>query len=232
MITDCDTRSGGPATAVTCRIVRAARLRPPRQVRSPRHVPRSVGRRGRAAVRPEVRRCAQWVPSPCPDDLSGPCPYKLEPCAAQPPREEPGGAADVAPMGLIHGMLVRSWAAAVGSAYVLVVDEELIQAWEPANPSDPEEAWRRPRPERAGEPCEIPSRENCSSSFSQSAPPTRQDKPGASEVVALTRQQVRSQIPGRPRVKERRCLRTELVKQVAELCSLDCVKELGHIAGV
>ena len=171
-------------------------------------------------------------PSSCADGLIGPCPHKLEACAAQPPREEPGRAADIAPQGLVHGMLVRSGAVAVGSAYVFVVDEELIQAREPAHPSDPEEAWRRPRPERRGEPREVPPRERCSSSFSQSAPPTGHDKPGTGDVVALTQDQVRGEITGRPRFEERRCLRTKLVEQVAELCSLDVVKELGHIAGV
>src|SRR6266496_2635057 len=49
-------------TAVTCRTARVARLRPPQQARSPRHVPRPAGRRGRAAARLEVRRCGQQVP--------------------------------------------------------------------------------------------------------------------------------------------------------------------------
>ena len=66
-------------------------------------------------------------PSPCPDGLSGPCPLKLESCAVQSPREEPAPSADVAPQGLVQGMLVGSGAATVGSAYVLVVDEELIE---------------------------------------------------------------------------------------------------------
>jgi hypothetical protein len=43
---------------------------------------------------------------------------------------------------------------------------------------------------------------------------------------------VRGEIAGRPRLTERRCPGTELVEQVAELCSLDGVKELGHVAGV
>jgi hypothetical protein len=44
--------------------------------------------------------------------------------------------------------------------------------------------------------------------------------------------EMRGDIAGRPRLEESRCLGTELVEQVAELCSLDGVKELGHIAGV
>ena len=76
-------------------------------------------------------------------------------------------------------------------------------------------------------------RERSSSSFSQAAPRTGQDKPGASEVVALAQDEVRGQIAGRPRRQESRCLGTEFAEQVAELCSLDGVEErTGHIAGV
>jgi hypothetical protein len=121
----------------------------------------------------------------------------------------------------------------VGSAYVLVVDEELIEARGPAHPSDAEEAWRRSRSDRRDEPCEVPRRERSSSSFSQAAPHTGQDKPRSSEVVALAQDEVRGEIAGRPRREESRCLGTELVEQVAELCSLDGVEEqIGHVAGV
>ena len=129
-------------------------------------------------------------------------------------------------------MLVGSGAAAVGSAHVLVVDEELVEVGDPAHPSDAEEAWRRSRSERRAEPGKVPQRERSPSSFSQTAPPTGQDKPRPGEVVALAEDQVRGEIAGRPRLQQRRCLGTELVEQVAELCSLHGVKELGHIAGV
>src|SRR6516225_3651500 len=78
-------------------------------------------------------------PPPCPEGLSGPRPLKLKPRAAQSPREEPGRATDVAPKGLVHCLLVRSRTTTVGPAYVLVVDVELIEACEPAHPSDAEE---------------------------------------------------------------------------------------------
>ena len=190
----------------------------------------------RALPAEEVEQQLAWrsgdagsrFPSPCPEGLSGPCPLKLESCAVQSPREEPAPAADVAPQGLVHGMLAGSRAAAVGSAYVLVVDEELIEAREPAHPSDAEEAWRRSRSERRNEPCEVPQRERSSSPFGQTAPRTGQDKPGTGEVVVLAQDEVRGEIAGRPRGEERRCLGTELVEQVAELCSLGGVKELGQ----
>ena len=172
-------------------------------------------------------------PPPCPDGLSGPRPLELKTCAAQPPREEPGRAAEVAPQGLIHGLLVRPGTTAVGSAYVLVVDEELIEAREPAHPSDAEEARRRSRPDRRNQPGEVPQRERSSSPFRQAAPRTGQDKPGASQVVALAQDQVRGQIAGRPPREESRRPGTQFVEQVAELCSLDGVEEqTGHIAAV
>ncbi len=171
-------------------------------------------------------------PSPRPDGLSGPGPSQLESCAVQSPREEPARAGDVAPEGHVQCLLAGSGAAAVGSAHVLVVNEQLVEARDPAHPSDAEEAWRRSRPERSAEPGKIPLRERSSSSFGQAAPPAGQDQPGAGQVVALAEDQVRGEIAGRPRLKERRRLGTELVEQVAELCSLGGVEELGHIARV
>jgi hypothetical protein len=40
-------------------------------------------------------------PAPCSNGLSGPRPLKLKFCAAQPPREKPWRATDVAPKGLV-----------------------------------------------------------------------------------------------------------------------------------
>ena len=76
--------------------------------------------------------------SPCSKGLSGSRPLKLESCAVQSPGEEPGRVSDVVSKGLVHCMLVGSGAATVGSAYVLVVDEELVEVREPAHPSDAE----------------------------------------------------------------------------------------------
>ena len=115
---------------------------------------------------------------PCSNGLSGPRPLKLKSCTAQSPCEEPGRATDVAPQGLVHRMLVRSRTTTVGSAYVLVVDEELVEAREPAHPSDPEEAWRRSRSDRRDEPGEVPQRERSSTPFRKAAPRTGQDEPG------------------------------------------------------
>jgi hypothetical protein len=170
---------------------------------------------------------------PGPDGLSGSRPLQLETRAAQPPREEPGRAADVAPQGLVHRMPAGPGTASVSSAHVLVVDEELVQAREPAHPSDTEEARRRSRPERRHEPGEVPQRERCSPPFGQAAPPAGQDKPGAGEGVALAQDEVRGDIAGRPRREESRRPGTEFIQQVAEPCSLGSVEQrTGHTAAV
>lgn len=114
-----------------------------------------------------------------------------------------------------------------------MVDEELIQAREPAHPSAAEHAGRRSGPERRDEPGEVPQRERSSTSFRKAAPRTGQDQPGAGQGVALAQDEMRGHIAGRPRREEGRCLRTEFVEQVAELCSLGGVeKRTGHIAAV
>ena len=156
------TAAAGPLTSTLCRALPAE------------EVEQQLARRSGDA--------GSGFPSPGPDGLGGPRPLKLETCTAQSPREEPGRAADVAPQGLVHGMLVGPGTATVGSAYVLVVDEELVEAREPAHPSDAEEAWRRSRPDRRNEPGKVPQRERSSSPFRQAAPRTGQDKPGAGEV--------------------------------------------------
>ena len=172
-------------------------------------------------------------PTPCPNDLGRPRPLQLETRAAQPPREEPGRATDVAPQGLVHRVLVRSRSTTVGSAYVLVVDEELVEVGHPAHPSDAEEAWRWSRPERRNEPGKVPQRERSSSSFGEAAPRPGEDKARAGEVVALAKDEVRGKVAGRPRLEESRRLGAELFEQVAELGSLDGVEEqTGHGAAV
>jgi len=49
----------------------------------------------------------------------------------------------------------------------------------------------------------------------------------------LAENKVRGQIARGPWLKQSRCLRTELIQEVAQLCSLHGVhKQVGHIAGV
>ena len=173
------------------------------------------------------------VPAACSDGLRGPRPPELESRPAQSPCQEPGRTPDVAPKGLIHRMIVRSRTTTVGSANVLVMDEELVEVSEPAHPPDPEDAWRRSRSDRRDEPGEVLHCERPSSPFSKAAPRTGQDQPGSSERVVLAKDEVRGQIARRPRLKQSGCFGTQLLEQVAQLCSLDGVEEhTGHTDGV
>jgi hypothetical protein len=167
--------------------------------------------------------------APRPDGLAGPRPPELESYAPQPSGEEPGRLADVAPQRLIQGGLGGSRTTTVGSADVLVVDEELVEVGVPAYPADPEEAGRRSGSDRLDEPGEVPRRERPASSFGQPTPRARQDESGCGEAVVLADDQVRGKITGRPRAQQGGRLGTELVEQVAELCALDGLEgRIGH----
>src|SRR5690349_23570685 len=170
---------------------------------------------------------------PGPDGFRGSRPVQLETRAAQPPRQVPGPEADVVPQGLLHGLLVRPGTAAVGPAHVLMVDEELVQARDPAHPSGAEEPGRRPGPERRHEPGEVPGRERCLPPLRWTAPRAGQDEPGAGERVALAQHEVRGDITGGPRREQGRRVGTELVEQAGEPCALVAVEErTGHTAAV
>jgi len=172
-------------------------------------------------------------PPPGPDGASGPGPLKLDTRTAQPPREVPGSAADVVPQRLVHALLAGPGITAVGSADVLMVDVELVEAREPTHPSDAEETSRRPGPERGDKPGEVPARERSLPPFGEAAPRAGQDEPWAGQTVALAQDEMRGDIAGRPRREQSRRVRTELVQQVTEPCPLGGVEvRTGHTAGV
>jgi hypothetical protein len=60
-----------------------------------------------------------------------------------------------------------------------VMDEELVEAREPAHPSEAEGPSRRARPQRRDDLGEVPLRERSPSSFRKASPRPGQDKPGA-----------------------------------------------------
>ncbi len=69
--------------------------------------------------------------------------------------------------------------------------------------------------------------------FGEAAPRAGQDEPGSREVVAVTEDEVRGEVAGRPRREKSRRLGTELLEQVGEPRPFDAVEELvGHGAGV
>jgi hypothetical protein len=186
-------RCAGPAHLDLCR------ARPAEEVQQ--QFPRRPGDAGRG------------LPPAGPDGPARARPLKLKTRTTQPPGEKPGRAADVAPQGLVHAPPERPGTTAVGPAQVLVVDEELVQARQPAHPAEAEEAGRRPGPQRPDEQAEVPACERALPLLRQAAPGAGQDQPGASQRVALAQHQMRGQIAGRPRRKQGRRPGAEITEQ-------------------
>src|SRR5664279_850575 len=170
-------------------------------------------------------------PVPGSDDMVRPRPLELEPSAAEPPREEPGCATDVAPQSRILRGRVRPRTITVGSAHILMVDEELVERGKAPHPTDSEETSRRSRTERCNQPGKLPTGERPSTSFGESGPSAGNDEPWCREGVVLAQHQVRNEITRRPRLAEGRRVGGEFIEQVGELRTLDDVEpRTGHSA--
>src|SRR5204863_6436976 len=81
-------------------------------------------------------------------------PVNLEPGGVEPPSQV-AAAANVSPQGSIHCRLEVTGPTPVRSAYVLVVNEELVQIREGADPSNAEEPDRRAGPDPRDERREV-----------------------------------------------------------------------------
>ena len=113
-----------------------------------------------------------------------------------------------------------------------MVDKELVEGGKAPHPTDSEKTSWRSRTERCNQPGIILTCERSSSSFGESGPRTRNDKPWCREGVVLPKHQVRHEITRRPRLEERRRVGTKFIEQVGELLSLDDVEpRTGQVAG-
>jgi enamine deaminase RidA (YjgF/YER057c/UK114 family) len=110
------------------------------------------------------------------------------------------------------------------------MDEELVEVRTPTHPSNPEEAPRWSRTNVCDE-----VRKRCllqcePSSLGEPAPRARDDESRCGDRVVLTQDEVGRDVVCRPRIEERRCVRTEFVQQIAELFALDGIEEhLSHM---
>jgi len=106
----------------------------------------------------------------------------------------------------------RGWCAvrSPSPAYVLVVDEELVEVREATHPSDPEEAWRRPGSDGLDEICE-PCLQHCEPSpFGELPQAPGTTSPGAAKKLCSRRPRWGREVASYPRIKERRSLRADL----------------------
>ena len=93
--------------------------------------------------------------SPGSHSLACPGPLELESHAAEAPSKKPRCASDVAPQGCIEIRHVAPRPPAVRPAHVLVMHEELVEVGKSPDPTDAEEARRRPRPDLIDERREV-----------------------------------------------------------------------------
>ena len=169
-------------------------------------------------------RCA----SPRPQDLGRPRPFQVEPHAAQPPCEEPPRRADVPPQGFVQRGVVRPWMKSVGSAYILLVNEQLVEVRDAPHPPDPKEALWRSGPDGLDECGLVRRSEMLTMSFCIASPCTGQHKPRAGGVAVLANNEVIREVARRPGFENRRRLGSELVQEIAEPFAFDGVQAQVH----
>ena len=181
-------------------------------------------RHGRAPEEEEKKFAGRTVePSsrfafPNRDELGGSRPLDLQPDLVQPAAQVPATSVDVAPQGgLQRGRQPVARAQAVRPAHVLLVDEELVQAREGANPPDPEEPRRRARPDPPDEPPELPlPRQPRPAALSEPLKRPGKDHAGASERIVLTQHEVSGDVARGPPLQQGGCVSAEFFEQVAQ----------------
>jgi hypothetical protein len=101
-----------------------------------------------------AQACGRFAPAQA-ASLVRSCPHDLEPDAAEATAEKATPSAHVSPQCNIHRRRNDAQAHSVRAPNVLVMNEELVQVRKRANPTDPEESGRRPRPDPIDEPAEV-----------------------------------------------------------------------------
>ena len=112
-----------------------------------------------------------------------------------------------------------------------MVDEELVQIREGANPSDAEEPRRWARPDPPDEPPELPLlREPHPASLGEPLERPGKDDAGASDEIALTQHDVGGEVLRGPALEQRGHVGAELFEEIAKRKALLRVKRRITIA--
>ena len=111
--------------------------------------------------------------------------------------------------------------------------EELVEVGKSPDPTDAEEARRRPRPDLIDERREVALGQLRGASRGQPMPRPGKNKARCSEVVVLPQDEVGSEIASGPRFEQGRRVGTEFDEEIAQLLTLECVeRDLRHVAGL
>lgn len=152
----------------------------------------------------------------------------------KPPAQVATATANVSPQGSIHCRREVTGPLSIGSANVLVVNKELVEIRQGADPSDAKEpdGWARP------DPCDEPREVH---TLGQSGPTplgeplegTRKDDAKAGNEIALSQNDVSGEIVSSPTREQCRNRRTEFVEETTEPKALLRVeRNISHAAGV
>jgi hypothetical protein len=106
-----------------------------------------------------------------------------------------------------------------------VVDEELVQVRERADPVNAEETGRRPGSDSIHEPREVVAfGEPAAALLGEALERSGQDDARAGEEVALAQHDVRGEIVRAPTDEQGRCRRAEFLEDAAKVSALRCVE--------
>src|SRR5262249_29025009 len=148
---------------------------------------------GRVLTPEEVEQQFAWwpreacgrVPSACPQNLAGACPFEFEAVAAQSSCEPPRCDADVAPQCLVQRGGVGSGLMTVRAANILMVHEELVEVRDAAHPPDAEETARWTCADRRDQRGVVGASERLSVSFCEPAPRAGHHESRCGAVIVL-----------------------------------------------
>ncbi len=164
--------------------------------------------------------------------LTGFGPLNLEPGSVQSPTQVVAAAANVSPQGGVHGRREAAGSTAIGSANVLVVNEQLVEIGQGADPFNAEETHRRAGPDLRDEPCEVlVLGQSGPASLGEPLEGGGQDEAGAGNEIAFSQHDVGGEIVCSPALQQCRNGRTEFVEEIAQLIPLLRVERNIHHAG-
>lgn len=140
---------------------------------------------------------------------------QFEPAHMQSTAEEPRAALDIRPQRLLHRRFEHAGRAAVGAAYILVVNKHLVEVGDASQPAEAEHS-SRPGADRGDELREVPTQRLTVMTGGHPRPGTRQHKPGTGDGIVFAEVQVHGDIPSRPRSQNGWSIWAEPFQQVTE----------------
>ncbi len=153
--------------------------------------------------------------------LFGTSPFNLKPASVKPPTQIASAAANVAPQRSIHVGRQNTRPSAIGSANVLVMNEELVEIRQAADPSDAEEPDGRAGPDPRDEPREVLAPGQCGpTALGEPLEGTGQNDARAGNQIPFSQHEVGGEIVSSPAREQRGSGRAELVEKITELKAL------------